>query len=232
MVNSISQRNAALTAGISLIIMTIAAFFSSGFVYESLIVQGDAGTTFHNINNSQILYTAGVFGWLIILITDILVAWGFYIFLKPLNNILSLLGAWLRLMYTAILAIAVFNLIMVMLLTNSADYESLFHIDQLQGKVMLFLDAFHMIWSMGLVIFGGHLLVVGYITFKSDNIPKFISILLLIASVGYIVNHLLITFLPQYQSVIMVLELVFLLPMIVGELGFGIWLLIKTKIKV
>lgn len=70
-------------------------------------------------------------------------------------------------------------------------------------------------------------MIVGYVAFKSDNIPKVISILLLLASIGYIVIHLGKTFFPQYGGVISILNLVFTVPMIIGELGFGIWLLFK-----
>src|SRR5690606_21747813 len=74
-------------------------------------------------------------------------------------------------------------------------------INQLQSFVMLFLKAFHIIWSIGLIIFGLHLMIVGYLTFKSDNVPKLISILLLIASISYIIIHFNYTFLPQLNGV-------------------------------
>ncbi len=221
------QRKSALTAGISLIIMALAAFFSYGFVHESLVVQGDASATFNNITSSNMLFKAEIFGWVIILITDIVVAWAFYIFLEPINKSLSLLGAWLRLTYAAILGMAILNLIFVLLLSKGTDYLSLFKIDQLQALMMLFFDAFESIWSIGLIIFGGHLMIVGYLAFKSDSIPKVIGILLLLASIGYIVIHLCKTFLPQYDGVISILNIVFIVPMIVGELGFGIWLLLR-----
>lgn len=161
------------------------------------------------------------------MITDILVTWAFYVLLKPINKSLSLLGAWLRLTYTTILGIAILNLIFVLLLPRHTNYLSSFNIEQIQALIMLFFEAFEFIWSIGLIIFGGHLLIVGYVAFKSDNIPKVISILLLLASIGYIVIHLGKTFFPQYEGVISILNLVFTVPMIIGELGFGIWLLFK-----
>lgn len=221
------QRKSALIAGISLIIMTLAAFFSYGFVHGNLVVQGDASATFNNIKSSNMLFKAEIFGWVIILITDIVVAWAFYIFLKPINQSLSLLGAWLRLTYATILGIAILNLIFVLLLSKSTDYLSLFKSDQLQAHMMLFLEAFEFIWSTGLIIFGGHLLIVGYLAFKSDKIPKVISILLLLAAIGYIVINLFSTILSQYDTAISILKIVFSVPMIVGELGFGIWLLFR-----
>ncbi|ERI07372.1 hypothetical protein HMPREF0083_04554 [Aneurinibacillus aneurinilyticus ATCC 12856] len=91
------------------------------------------------------------------MIADILVTWAFYVFLKPINKSLSLLGAWLRLTYTTILGIAILNLIFVLLLPRHTNYLSSFNIEQIQALMMLFFEAFEFIWSIGLIIFGGHL---------------------------------------------------------------------------
>jgi hypothetical protein len=220
------QRKSALIAGTALVIMAFVSFFSFGYVHGKLVVPGNANSTFNNIMTSKKLFKAEIFGWFIILISDILVAWAFYIFLKPINKNLSLLAAWLRLSYSFLLGIAIMNLIFVLLLTKNM-YLSIFKIDQLQAQMMLYLGGFESIWSFGLIIFGGHLLIVGLIALKSDTIPKIISILLLLGSIGYIVIHLFDTFLPQYDGVITILNFVFTVPMIIGELSFGIWLLLK-----
>lgn len=190
-------------------------------------MQGDASATFINIVSSNNLFKGEILGWIIIMIADILVAWAFYVFLEPVNKNLSLLGAWLRLTYSAILAISILTLIFVLLLTGNTNGFSTLTIEQTQAFMMLFLDAFQFIWSMGLIVFGGHLLIVGYVALKSDVIPKVISILLLLASIGYIIIHLSKMFLPQYEAVITTLNFIFTIPMIVGELGFGIWLLLR-----
>lgn len=88
------QRKLALIAGTSLIVMALAASFSYGYVHENLVVQGNASATFNNINSANMLFKAEIFGWVIILITDIVVAWAFYIFLKPIHKNLSLLSAY------------------------------------------------------------------------------------------------------------------------------------------
>ncbi|WP_035437530.1 DUF4386 domain-containing protein [Bacillus sp. UNC322MFChir4.1] len=222
-----NQRKVALTAGISLIIMAVVAFFSSGFAHANLVVKGDDSATYHNIMAALLLFKAEIFGWFIILITDIVVAWAFYIFLKPIHKNFSLLAAWLRLIYATVLGIAILNLLFVLLLTKNTTYLSFFKIDQLQAHIMLFLEAFESIWSIGLIIFGGHLMIVGYLTVKSASIPKVISILLLLASVGYIVIHFCNTFSPENDKFISILQILFSIPMIAGELGFGIWLLLK-----
>jgi hypothetical protein len=45
--------------------MSLAAFSSYGFVHGSLVVQGDASATFHNIKSSNMLFKAEIFGWVI-----------------------------------------------------------------------------------------------------------------------------------------------------------------------
>lgn len=223
-----NQRSAALTAGLSLILMTAAAFFAYGFAHGKLVIAGNAALTVHNLSTSRLLFTAELLGWVIILICDILVAWGFYLYLKPIHQPLSLLGAWLRLIYSSILGAAIMNLFMVQLLLNRSDLL-LQDSRLLEADVMLHLQAFETFWSVGLIMFGGHLLLVGLVALRSKIIPKGISLLLLLAAVGYMLVHLLHAFLPELDEVSKMLNLVFTLPMIAGELGFGLWLLFTKK---
>ncbi|MCR8963541.1 DUF4386 domain-containing protein [Brevibacillus halotolerans] len=65
--------------------MALAAFFSYGFVHERLVIKGDASATFHIIMSANSLFKAEIFGWVIILISDTIVAWALYIFLKPIR---------------------------------------------------------------------------------------------------------------------------------------------------
>ena len=203
--------------------MAAVAGFSYGYVHSSLVIPGDISTTSHNIASSIMLFKAEIIGWVVILILDVIVAWSLYIFLKPLDRELALLTSWLRLTYAAILGIAILNLIYVLLLSNNASVT-----DQLQENVDFYLEAFEMIWSVGLIIFGVHLFIVGWIAFHSNSIPKIISISIVIAAIGYIGIHLIKTLLIE-QNIINTIELVFNIPMIAGELGFGLWLLFKGR---
>lgn len=221
------HQKSAMIAGISLIIMTIAALFSFGYIHSSLVISGDSVTTLNKIQSSVGLFNVEILGWLVILITDILVSWAFYIYLKPIHQGYSLLAAWLRLIYTAILAIAVSNLIQVSgLVSHSGELFSQ-HVNTLASQVMLSFITFESVWSFGLIVFGLHLLVIGFVVSKSKTVPKTISILLIIAGASYILIHLLHVFIPNLESVTSTLEMILSIPMIVGELGFGIWLLLK-----
>mgnify|MGYP001236405550 CR=1 FL=1 len=221
------QRTAALSAGTSMIIMALAAFFSFGYAHGTLVDLENADATLNRLLSSSTLFKAEILGWLIILICDIIVAWAFYVFLKPYHRHLSLLAAWFRLIYAAILGVAILNLLMVLILTGQAHGESLIEAPHQQEQVMLYLAAFESTWSFGLIIFGGHLLVTGLAAYKAEPIPRWISLLLLIAAFGYLFTHLSSFLYAEENKVLEILHTILTVPMTVGELGFGLWLLIR-----
>lgn len=222
----ISQRRAAVIAGITMLVMAGCAAFAVGFVNSNLIVKGNAGATINNIFNSLALFRSGVFGWLVILVSDIIVSWALYSFLKQVDNSVALLGAWFRLIYCAILGVSILNLVCVLLILSGGNTPAV-QSEQLNAQVMLYIDAFNKMWSFGLIIFGLHLLIIGKLVLKSGFIPKILGILLLIAAVSYIIVHLLHVFFPQFEQTTVILENILSLPMALGELAFGIWLLIR-----
>ena len=101
-IGTISLRTAALIAGTGLLVMFFAAIFANFFVIEGLIVPGDAETTLSNIMANQLLFRFGIVSFLIVLICDVVVAWALYVFFRPASTSLSVLAAWLRLVYTAV----------------------------------------------------------------------------------------------------------------------------------
>lgn len=223
----VSLRKAAMVAGIAILIMTIAAVVATNMTIQRLIVPGNAVATTDNIQSSEILFRVGVFSWLIILICDVLAAWGLYVFLKPVNRSLSLLTAWFRLGYVVILGAALLNYIVVMLLVRGDAYLAAIGSDQLQAQVLLFLNGFHETWSLGLVVFGLHILLLGYLAFTSGYIPKIFGVLLFIAFVGYSFSNAANLLFPSYGNYKTTVDLVFILPMVVGEPGLAVWLLWK-----
>jgi hypothetical protein len=107
------------------------------------------------------------------------------------------------------------------------EYLNLFTAGQLYARVMLLLDAFNHIWLIGLIFFGLHLFVLGYLVFKSGYIPKILGILLIIAALGYLVDSFANFLLPRYDSYEMVFLMVVFVPAFIAELSFCLWLLFK-----
>ena len=225
--DTVPQRAIALFAGFAFMIMTVAAIFANFMVIERLKVSGDAAATANNILASVMLFRMGICSLIVVLICDIAVAWALYVFLKPVNKSISLLAAWFRLVYSAILGVALLNLVFVLYHLNGAEYLTVFNTAQLHAQVLLFINAFTGIWSIGLVIFGFHLLVLGYLVFKATYIPKILGVLLVIAAFGYMITNLAIFLIPDYDNYKTLFELILGVPMAVGELALAFWLLFK-----
>ena len=225
-VNSISLRRAAIITGIAILIMTAAAVVATDLSIGSLIVPDNAAATTNNIRDSETLFRISILSWLIVLICDVLAAWGLYIFLKPVNKDYSLIMAWLRLVYVALLGTALLNYIKVLQLISDDNYPSALGIDQFQSQVMLLLNAFDNMWSIGLIVFGLHIFLLGYLSYKSGYVPKTFGVLLIIAFAGYVITNLGNLLLRDYADYKMVLGFIFLLPML-SEVALGLWLLIR-----
>jgi hypothetical protein len=90
---------------------------------------------------------------------------------------------------------------------------------------MLLLHLFRYSWSMGLVLFGIHLVLLGYLIFRSGYIPKVLGILLVINGLGWMLDSLGPYLLPNAN-------LGFTFITFFGEIFFMLWLLFRGwKIK-
>ena len=184
----ISLRTAAIVAGVGLLLMAILAPIAYLNTFQSLVKFDDAALTAQNILNSMRAFRTCIILLFTVAILDIVVAWALYILLVPANKNLSALAAWLRVIYSGIFIFAVSKLY-VALQVITADGT----------QTMSFLKAFQSIWDMALILFGFHLLVLGYLAFKSGYIPKWLGVFLVLASVGYIIDGFGKTLSPDYN---------------------------------
>jgi hypothetical protein len=225
--SDVTQRQAAIVASLGLLIMAIIAFFANFSVLQGLVIPDDAAKTVSNITENQLLFRLGIAGFLVVLICDVLVAWALYVFLKPVNQSLSLFAAIFRLVYTAIFAAALFNLANAFQLVSGAEPLSAFTAEQLQAQVMMSLESFQYAWQIALAFFGFHLFVLGYVVMRSNYVPRILGVLLLIAGLAYTLDsfsHFLLANYADYKTLFLILVAV---PAIVGELSLCFWLLIK-----
>lgn len=219
-----TRRGAAIASGISLLVMAAAAAYGYGFVHGRLIVPNDTAVTAANLGAHAVLFRTEILSWLLILICDVIAAWGLYRFFEPINRGLSLLGAWLRLTYTALLGTAVSSLASALIAAENAVA------DGQTERIMLPLRTFEFVWSAGLMVFGVHLLVIGFLalrTAQGSRIVSGIGFLLQLAGLSYLTIHLCRIVVPGGSPIIDLLETVLSFPMAAGELALAIWLLAR-----
>ena len=204
-----SRRTAALVSGVALLLMAIVAAVANFAVLEGAIVSSDAAATAANIAGAPTRFRLGATGFLLVALLDVIVAWGLYELFRREQPGLSLLGGWLRLAYAAIFAVAIAGLFTA---ARTAPTDA--------AATLLQVQRFNDGWTAGLLIFGGHLIVVGILAWRSSFVHWIFGLLLLVAGAGYLVDSLAALVNPSYS-----LELA--LYTFVGEVLFIFWLLIR-----
>lgn len=208
-----------MLSGVSLLIMVLAAGFSYGYVFDQLIDKANPDATLYSLQNDTPLFFSGISGWLLILITDLLVAWGLYHFFKKVDRQISLIAGLLRGLYALVLAIAIYQLIAVWKMLGNPNTEA--------DALFLHIELFENYWSYGLIIFGLHLIGIGCLSVKSGMVPKWMGILLWIAGASYSIIHGAKAIFPNATQIISNIEMIMGAPMAIAEIGLAIWLILK-----
>lgn len=212
-----SIRSASLTSGFGLLLMSALSGFGIFVALEGLITPGNAAQTASDVMGSQALFRYGIASLFLVVVLDVVVAWGLYRVFSPVNKGISMLAAWLRLAYAAVFLVAISQLLGVLRLLSSADSLAAFSPAQRQAQAMLGISAFEDVWNAGLVLFGVHLLVLGYLAYQSGNVPRILAILVAIAGLGYVFDSLRVV--VSQGSMIDLSSFTF-----IGEFLLAIWL--------
>src|SRR5215207_10138066 len=98
-----SIRNASITAGVALLLMSVVAIFGKVVAVDGLVTEGDAARTTTDIMASQGLFRLGIASLVVVVALDVVVAWALYRVFSPVSRSLSMLAAALRLVTQAFL---------------------------------------------------------------------------------------------------------------------------------
>lgn len=184
-------RRAALLGGVALILMAVLAVFSNFMVLERLVTPGDAAKTATDIGASKGVFAWGIAGWVAIVVLDLFAAWALFRVLRPAGARLAFGSAAARVIYGIVLGAAVYQLIAgLRLLTDGATQA-------VEAQALLKFESFTDIWYAGLVLFGVHLLVAGYLIFRSTYLPRFAGIVTGLAGAGYLFDAAVRLFVPD-----------------------------------
>jgi hypothetical protein len=215
-------RRAALIAGAAIMLVAALAGFGNLVVVEGLVTPGDAAATADDILGSEGVFRLGVACLYLAALLDVVVAWALLRVFSAVHAELSRLSAWLRLAYAAVFMVALSQLAGIPALLTNADGNSAFTDGQLRAQALAKIDTFQDIWFAGLILFGAHLIGVGYLAYKSGFVPRFIGVLLVLAGAGYIFDSFVSVF--TEDPAFAVSNVTFL-----GEFLLGLWLLLRSR---
>ena len=191
---------------------------------NTLIVAGDAGATAGNIMASRGLWSVAVAADLVIPVLAVVGVWISYVLLRPVSKTLVLLDVFLTLVSLAVEAVSKLFLLLVLPVLNTSNYLPAFEHRQLGVLANLALRAHGIAFDIALVFFGCACLVEGYLLYKSGYFPKFIGVLMQIAGLCYLISCFADLLAPSIADLI---TPAILLPPLLGELSYCLWLLIK-----
>jgi hypothetical protein len=210
----IGPRTSGLIAGLSILAMIYPAMVVLTML-EDVLVKGNAAQTAQNVAD------AGGFGssaWImlgIVVVLDVVASLALQRYFAPVARTLAMAIMASRLVYTAIFVVAILQL------TGANN----------PGQSLAAITRFNDIWHASLLIFGIHLLLIGWtivrLAFASDHLYKttgvIVGVLLLIGGTGYLIDNVGLLFVPDYTtSGLMVAALA------AGETLFALWILLKN----
>ncbi len=210
-------------AGILYFVVFVAAMFGPIYVQSTLVVPNDAAATAAAISGSPSLFRAGIGSYFVILLSEIPLTILLYVLFKPINQTLSLIAAAFRIAMTIIHGLNLLNQFAALMLLGGAGYLSVFESGQLHALMMFFLNAHELGWSIGMVFLSGHVVLLGYLVYKSGYMPRILGGLLVLAGVSYLIDGVALLLVPSYQTTPVALAIF----ITVAELVFPLWLLIK-----
>ncbi|MBN1301329.1 MAG: DUF4386 domain-containing protein [Melioribacteraceae bacterium] len=216
-------------AGIAYLIIFVTGIYSNFFVLEGLYVPGDAEAIVDNIAVNKFFFRTGIIGFIIMVIFDAFLVWALYQIFKIIDKDVSLFAALLRLINVSTFTFALCILVDVLNLMSIDHVSSDFSKEYLNMQVMHTIMAFNSAWLVGLIFFGLHLLVTGYLIIKAEFISNITGMLLIIAGFGYLIDSFANFIFADYILYKDIFISIVLIPGIVGELSLTYWLLFKSN---
>ena len=218
-----AQRIARVGGVLYLIIIVIGAL-GEAVVRGTIVVAGNATATAANLRSMEWLWRLGVAGELVLLTCATGLAVILYVLLRPVSRDLALLAVFLNLVCIAIEGVAAGALAATLLPMTNAAYINAFSPEQLNAMALLWVRTHSLGFGIALIFFGVECVVLGYLIARSGYMPKPIGGLMQVAGVCYVINSFALLLSPPLSSRLFP---AILIPSLIAELSFALWLLVK-----
>ena len=211
-------------AGFLYLLNILAGAFLYGFVRSTMIVPGHAATTSANIEAHALLYRLGFVAGLVPVLCNIPLAFIFYDLFKVVNRSCSTLVAFFILVASAIEGANLLNYYAPLILLEGGN-PSAFKAEQLHAFAYTSLALHAIGFNVAVIFFAFYDLLIGYLIFKSDFLPRILGVLMAVAGLCYMTNSFASVLAPPFAARLVPYILV---PAGVGELALSLWLLVMS----
>jgi hypothetical protein len=209
----LTQKQLARSTGAALLVMAALSGVAYGVIHGMFYVAQNPQATIIALQKYSSLLWLELGIWALIAILDVVVSIAVFLLYKSANQALACASMVFRLVYTGFLIVA-------SIVLSNAFFAG--------AKAYDRFVQFEQVWTMGLVLFGIHLVLLGILGLRSTT-PKLVSFLLIVGGSCYFGIHILKVFPGAATSLAGVLEPFFVLPMALSELVLAFWLLFRKK---
>jgi hypothetical protein len=195
-----SPKQLARIAGVFYLLVGIFGGFAEGFVDPKLYVAGNAAATAGNVVANAGLVRIGVVAHLLDGVFFALTAMALYVLLKPVQK-----GVARAMLVFVVLATGMISLNAVfqfegLQVATTGSYVTAFGARGSNALVLLLLDVQHYGTLAAQVFFGLWLAPLGYLAYRSGLFPKALGVLLVAATVCYLVDLFAAFMLPDVAT--------------------------------
>lgn len=212
-----ARRRAAVTAGAGLLAMAAVAVPANAAL-QPLIGAATPSAVGDLLADGAATARVAVLGFLLVVVLDLVVAWGLARFLQRDTPSLATLSGWLRVGYAAMLGAAVIRLGEGV---RAGEGDPVAAFSGVQG----FAEG----WRLALLVFGAHLLVLGAGLLRTQGVPRWLGGAVVLSGTAYVVDTVVRTLLADPSAAGAAWTVVVAVLATVGELGFAVWLLVRGR---
>lgn len=206
--------------GILLILTIFGGWFGELFV-PSQIVASDAATTAAHLRLDDALFRLGFAAYLVEAFSDLVLAWLFYVLLRPVHRDLALLSAFFGIVSMALFAVTEMFYFSAPMFLKGSGYLTAFSPEQLDTLAKVFLSLYGSLSGLFMLFYGTAWIIRGYLTFKSGYLPRFLGALMAVAGLGFVAKNITYVLAPVYSSDFV------LAPMFLNAVVLAIWMLVR-----
>jgi len=219
-----SPKRLARIAGVFYLLVGIFGGFAEGFVDPKMYVAGNAAATAGNLVANSGLVRMGVVAHLVDAVFFVLTAVALYLLLNHVHkNAARVMVLFVALAAGIICLNAVFQFEGLQVATDSS-YAAAFGAAGSNALVLLLLDIQHYGTLAAQVFFGLWLAPLGYLAYKSGLFPKALGVVLVVATVSYLLDVLAAFLVPDFATQIH--PFLIIVPAI-AEIWMVLYLLVK-----
>lgn len=213
-----SLRVPALVSGIGILVLAGLSGWANFGVVEALVTEGDAARTAQDILAASTTFRFGIVALILTATLDIIVGWALWAYFAPVQRTAAAVSGVLRVVYGVVFLAAIAHLAAALNLLTSASTVTA----QVQLEALHRIESFQLVWDAGLILFGAHLVVLGYLAVRATYAPRALGWLLAIAGVGYVVDGGMALLDPGAIPELAMFTFV-------GEVWLFVWLLVEGR---